>query len=69
MAELVPVDWNRIACSYDYLLVMVPFREPYLEVPVTPVAYNETAALLAVDKHACHPGARTPQRVRLPTGH
>lgn len=69
MAELVPVDWNRIACAYDYLLVMVPFREPYLEVPVTVVTYNETAALLAVDKHACHPGVSTPQRVRLPTEH
>jgi hypothetical protein len=66
MADLVPIDWNRVACGYDYLLVMVPFREPFLEVPITPVAYNDTAALLAVDKHACHPGSRPVRRVRLP---
>jgi hypothetical protein len=67
-ADLAPVDWNRVACEYDYLLVTVPFREPYLEVPIKPVAYNETAALLAVDKHACHPhpGTRHAQAVRLP---
>jgi hypothetical protein len=66
MADLVPVDWNRVACEYDYLLVMVPFREPYLEVPIRPVAYNDTAALLAVDKHVCRPGARPTRKVRLP---
>jgi hypothetical protein len=64
--ELVPVNWNRIACEYDFVLVMVPFQEPFLEVPTTPVAYNETAALLAIDKNACHPGARSAQAVHLP---
>jgi hypothetical protein len=66
MVELVPVDWNRVACEYDFLLVTLPFREPYIEVPFRPVAYNETAALLAVDKHACHPGVRPAREVRLP---
>jgi len=66
MAEVVPIDWNRVACEYDYLLVMVPFREPYLEVPTTPVKYNETAALLAVDKHTCRPSVRPTRKVRLP---
>jgi hypothetical protein len=65
-ADLAPVDWNRVACEYDYLLVTVPFRKSYLEVPVTPVAYNETAALLAINKNACHPSARHAQAVRLP---
>jgi hypothetical protein len=64
--ELVPVDWNRVACEYDFLLVMVPFQEPFLEVRITPVAYNETAALLAVDKRTCHPDARSHGPVRLP---
>jgi hypothetical protein len=66
MVELVPVDWNRVACEYDFLLVMLPFREPYIEVPFHPVAYNDTAALLAVDKHACRPGTQPARQVRLP---
>lgn len=66
MDEMVPVDWNRIACEYDYLLVTVPFREPYLEVPFTTIAYNETAALLATDKHACHSGAEVMQSLLRP---
>jgi hypothetical protein len=63
---LVPIDWNRVACEYDYLLVMLPFREPFLEVPTKPLAYNEAAALLTVDKSACHPGVRARRTVRLP---
>jgi hypothetical protein len=64
--ELVPVDWNRVACEYDFALVMVPFQEPFLEVRTTPRAYNETAALLAIDKSACHPGVEPERAVRLP---
>ena len=66
MVELVPVDWNRVACEYDFMLVTLPFREPYIEAPFEPVAYNETAALLRVEKQACHPGARPRRSVRLP---
>jgi hypothetical protein len=66
MSTLVPVDWNRVACEYDFLLPIVPYREDFIEIPTKPVAYNETAALLAVDKQACHPGAARPHAVRLP---
>jgi hypothetical protein len=66
MVELVPVDWNRVACEYEFLLVTMPFREPYIEAPFEPVAYNETAALLRVEKQACHAGARPRRQVRLP---
>jgi len=66
MVDLVPVDWNRVACEYDFLLVTMPFREPYIELQLKPVAYNETAALLAVDKKSCHPGVRPARKVRLP---
>jgi hypothetical protein len=66
-AQLAPVDWNRVACEYDFLLVTVPFQEPYIEVPFRAVAYNETAALLAVDRKSCRPGAGVRQKVRLPS--
>jgi hypothetical protein len=66
MEQLVPVDWNRVACEYDFLLPIMPYREDFIEIPTKPVAYNETAALLAVDKRACHPGAVHSQAVRLP---
>jgi len=65
-AELVPVDWNRVACEYDDLLVTLPFQEHYIEVPFRAIAFNETAALLAIDKQACHPGQTSTRKVRLP---
>jgi hypothetical protein len=66
MSQLVPVDWNRVACEYDFLLPIMPYQENFLEIPTKAVAYNETAALLAVDKHACQPGVSPFRAVKLP---
>jgi hypothetical protein len=54
MVDLVPVDWNRVACDYDFLLLTKPFNPGYIQIPTRMVASNESAALLAVDKRACH---------------
>lgn len=64
--ELIPVDWNRVACDYQYVLIALPYDEQAIEVPTSVAAYNQTAALLAVDKRACHPGESPRQKVRLP---
>jgi hypothetical protein len=69
MLELVPVDWNRIACDYDYLLVTMPFDAAHVRIRTTTAAANETAALLAVDKQECHPGRQQKRAVQLPGEH
>jgi hypothetical protein len=51
------VDWNRVACSYDYILITMPYDTAFIRVPTDKVASNDAAALLAVDKQACRPGA------------
>lgn len=51
------VDWNRIACNYDFLLVTMPFDPAFIHVPTAKVASNDSATLLAVDKGACRAGA------------
>jgi hypothetical protein len=66
MMDLVPVDWNRIACGYDFILLTMPFDVGLIRVPTRTVAANETAALLAVDKQGCHPGVQQKRRVQLP---
>jgi hypothetical protein len=53
------VDWNRVACSYDYILVTMPYDAAFIRVPVTEVASNDTAALLAVDRQACRQAANS----------
>jgi hypothetical protein len=50
------VDWNRIACGYDYILMTMPYDAAFIRVPTTEVASNDTAALLAVDRQACGQG-------------
>jgi hypothetical protein len=67
--ELVPVDWNRIACQYDWLLVTKPFESRFIRLPARQVASNETAALLALDPGSCDPSPQPSRRVRLPLEH
>ncbi len=50
------VNWNRVGCEYDFLLVTEPFDIQLIHVPTVKVASNEAAALLAIDKRACEPG-------------
>jgi hypothetical protein len=69
MIELAPVDWNRIACDYDFLLVTMPFDAAHIRVQTTTAAANETAALLAVDKQGCHPAPQQRRQVQLPNEH
>ncbi|HWW19420.1 MAG TPA: hypothetical protein VNZ06_01330 [Steroidobacteraceae bacterium] len=47
------VDWPRIACSYDYLLVMKPFNLARIELSNTTIAENSSAALLTADTRGC----------------
>jgi hypothetical protein len=51
------VDWNRVACTYDYILVTMPYDAVFIRVPTLEVASNEAAALLAVNRQACGQGA------------
>jgi hypothetical protein len=67
--DLTPVDWNRIACGYDYLLMTLPADSKFIGVPTRLVRANGAAALLAVDKSACHPEAMVEHEVRLSTEH
>jgi hypothetical protein len=65
MADLAPVSWDLIACQYDYLLLMRPFDASLIGVSTRPVASNDAAALLAVDKQPCRPNTGHSE-VRLP---
>ena len=69
MQDLTYIDWNRVACDYDYLMAMIPVEMSVIGVPTRRVRANETAVLLAVDKSACHPEQIVKRRVRLPSEH
>ena len=47
------VNWSRIACDYDFLMVTMPYDPLRIAVPTVTVAANEAATLLAIDKRAC----------------
>jgi len=47
------LDWQRVACEYDYLLATMPFDLSVIGVPTTLVAGNDTVELLKIDKGAC----------------
>jgi hypothetical protein len=49
----VKVNWNAVACTYDFLLVTQPFDRRRIEIPVRTIAESSSAALLAVDKRQC----------------
>jgi hypothetical protein len=56
------VDWNRVACTYDFLLVTMPFDARLIGVPTVAVASNNAGTLLAVDQQACRDLRATRQR-------
>jgi hypothetical protein len=47
------VDWRRIACTYQYILVTQPFDMSLFPLAMSTVAENSSGALLAIDPHAC----------------
>ena len=50
------VDWDRVACDYDFLLVTMPYDPALIRLPTVKIASNDAATLLAVDKRACPGG-------------
>jgi hypothetical protein len=55
------VNWQALACAYDYLLVTQPYDARRIEVSTRTVAESSSAALLAIDKQQCPaPRADTP---------
>jgi hypothetical protein len=69
LADLIPVDWNQVACRYDYLLMTKPVDMRLIGIPVRSVRENEAAALVAVDKSVCHPGVFLNRPSRLSGEH
>jgi hypothetical protein len=67
--EPVPIDWNRVACRYDYLLMTKPVDRGLIEIPLSSVRENAFAVLGRVDKSACRAQSSTPQVVRLGSEH
>jgi hypothetical protein len=55
------LDWNAIACEYEYLLLTLPFSFDRIPLPTVTVAHNQIAALLSIDPQAC-PQRRTLNR-------
>jgi hypothetical protein len=51
------VEWQQVACTYDFLLMTKPFEPRRIGVATTTVAENESAALLGIDKGSCQSGA------------
>ena len=49
----LPVDWHKIGCAYQFLIVTQPFDRARIEIPTHIVAANASAALLAVEPSAC----------------
>ena len=58
-AVLAPVSWGAVACQYSYIIATQPYDAGAIEVPTRILAANASAALLAVDRSACHPGSGT----------
>jgi hypothetical protein len=51
------VEWQEVACTYDFILMTKPFEPRRIGVATTMVAENESAALLGIDKGSCQAGA------------
>ncbi len=49
----VPVDWNKMACAYDFFLVTKPYLADRIRLSTQTVAENGAAALLAIPKQEC----------------
>jgi hypothetical protein len=54
-AVLAPVNWGEVACQYPYIIVTEPYDPALIRVPTRALKANGSAALLAVDRSACHP--------------
>jgi hypothetical protein len=65
-AVLAPVRWGEVACTYTYIIATRPYDPAYIEVPTRMVATNSSAALLAIDHRACHPGSDAAGAVTVP---
>jgi len=53
------LDWESVACDYDFLIVTQPYAAQRFLLSTRIVARNDAAALLAIDKRECnrlHPG-------------
>lgn len=67
-ATMVPVDWARVACDYDWLIISKPYDSRFIGVSALLRTQNDSAALFAIDKRGCQPSS--PEgRVRLRTEH
>jgi hypothetical protein len=55
-AVLAPVDWDKIACQYPYIIVTEPYDPALIRISTRVLKANGSAALLAVDRSACRPG-------------
>jgi hypothetical protein len=51
------VNWQAVACEYEFILAMKPFAEARIGPGIRPVMSNDVVSLLAIDKHGCAPGA------------
>jgi hypothetical protein len=67
-AALSPVEWARVACDYDWLLIAKPYDPQLIGVGTRLETENEAAALLAVDKGECRP-VPSQRTVKLRTEH
>jgi hypothetical protein len=56
-AVLAPVNWVEVACQYRYIIVTEPYDPALIRVPTRALKSDTSAALLAVDRSACRPGA------------
>ncbi len=69
LGDLTPVDWNRVACDYDFIVATRPLDMKLIGVSTQLVTENEAAVVLRVDRRACHPESIVTPVVRLPTEH
>jgi hypothetical protein len=63
-ADLTPVDWNRVACGYDFLVPTLPVDVHMIGVPARLLRRNSAAALFSIDHSSCQP-ERLAQRRRV----
>jgi len=65
-AVLAPVSWGAVACTYPYIIVSEPYDPALIGVRTRTLVANSSAALLAVDRAACHPDGNAASGVTLP---
>ena len=67
-ATMAPVEWTRVACDYEWLLIAKPYDAQLIGVRTTRSKENEAAALMAIDKGECRPAA-SQRTVKLRSEH